>query len=179
MPGGQIASVDRCQTLAQSRAFNHTFNSPSGLRHHNSCFSDPRLAPFHTSIFAFSIFVISPFQGRMSLTSFTVLLALLGVSRSELCDRRLYEARGNRKLGHNGFTIEINSLNNRSDVEPSGFIPGDTYTSIGFYPRRVYHVLQLLFAVGAPSTPCRHFVASASPLSWTTTSRAENSMYLS
>lgn len=62
----------------------------------------------------------------MLIFTFWILFASAGAF--EECKRRLYEAKGQKKEGNNGFIIEIASATNTSDTKPEGYTPGESYT---------------------------------------------------
>lgn len=51
------------------------------------------------------------------------------LAQSDVCTLRLYEVNGDKAPGSNGFSIEIAGHSDKSDIEPTGYIPGKSYKS--------------------------------------------------
>lgn len=54
-------------------------------------------------------------------------LLLVSSTVSEICQRKLYEAKVEKTPGNSGFMIEISSATNTSDNNPEGYAPGESY----------------------------------------------------
>ncbi|TMS32247.1 hypothetical protein L596_000114 [Steinernema carpocapsae] len=54
-------------------------------------------------------------------------LALAHTWAADKCDKRLYEAKGEKTPGNKGFVIEIEGHTDSTDLKPTGFVPGKTY----------------------------------------------------
>ncbi|VDL83058.1 unnamed protein product [Nippostrongylus brasiliensis] len=56
-----------------------------------------------------------------------LLLGALAVQAVKECKIRPYEAKGPSRQGDNGYSIEIEAANEKSDNGSTGFVPGETY----------------------------------------------------
>lgn len=75
------------------------------------------------------------------------LFLFLSYSYSDICNRKLYETKVDKKPGDKGFVIEISSATNTTNFQPQGYIPSESYISPSFKNENNYEFFLLFIKV--------------------------------